>query len=95
MKPNLGALLDQAVSASSLRIIGSYTSPHSWGVYRIDPPAPSATRRFRKGNHPVRQRELEQEFGSPAKVIALFTQESLATELARLLNEDADAAGSV
>jgi hypothetical protein len=47
-----------------------------------------ATRRFRFGNHPIRQRELESEF-SDAGVVALFLERAFAEELACLLNNGA------
>ncbi|MBX3628106.1 MAG: hypothetical protein KF892_24060 [Rhizobacter sp.] len=79
------ALLAKGVQASALAADGSYTKPRSWGVYEIAPPKRTATRLYRLGNHPVRQRELEQEFGK-AKVVSLFTSRTLAEELAKLLN---------
>ena len=79
------ALLAKGVEASALAADGSYTKPRSWGVYEITPPKLTATRPYRLGNHPVRQRELEQEFGK-AKVVSLFTSRALAEELAKLLN---------
>lgn len=79
-------LLALAVSPASLERRGNYTEPRTWGVYDVSfHNAPSATRRFRFGNHPVRQRELEAEF-SKAYVIATFTDRGLARSLADLLN---------
>ena len=78
-------LLAKGIEASALASHGSYTKPHSWGVYEINPPKVTATRLYRLGNHPVRQRELEQEFGK-VKVVQLFTSRALAEELAKLLN---------
>ena len=84
--PATQKLLSFAVSEASVRIDGQYTRPRTWGVYEIDPPSSGrATRRYRLGNHPVRQRELEAEFGS-AKRLALFTSRTLAEQLERLLN---------
>jgi hypothetical protein len=79
------ALLALAVAPSSLRVVGPYTSPPSWGVYRIEPATRSATRRYRLGNHPVRERELRAEFGR-VQVVALFASRPLAVELAALYN---------
>jgi hypothetical protein len=76
-----------AVSGPSLTVQGRYTSPPSWGVYRIEPAQRTATRPFRLGNHPVREQELRAEFGS-VQVIALFTSRELAVELAALYNAD-------
>lgn len=78
-------LLVKAVEPGSLRPAGLYTHPASWGVYRIAPPKPTATRRYRFGNHPVRQLELQRDFGS-VTVIAHFTARARAEELAALLN---------
>ena len=39
-----------------------YTTPRTFGVYEL-PQSAGGTRRFRFGNHPVRQQELEREFG--------------------------------
>ena len=84
--PAAKKLLSLAVSETSLRADGQYTRPRTWGVYEIDPPPRNrATRRYRLGNHPVRQRELEAEFGS-AKRLALFTSRTVAEQLERLLN---------
>jgi len=79
------ALLAQAVPERSLTVQGPYTSPRSWGVYRIEPDTSSATRRYRLGNHPVRERELRAEFGR-VQLLALFTSRELAVELAALYN---------
>jgi len=45
-------------------------------------------KRIRFGNHPVRQQELEGEFGA-AGLVALFPERVLAEELASLLNHGA------
>jgi hypothetical protein len=85
--PTVRSLLSQQIDPSSTRPDGSYTSPRTWGVYEIEPPQDNmSTRRFRLGNHPVRQRELEAEFGKAWR-IALFTSRGLALELERQLNE--------
>ncbi len=84
--PAVQRLLALAVSESSVTVDGSLTKPRTWGVYEIEPPASNrSTRKYRLGNHPVRQRELEHEFGS-AKRLALFTSRSLAEQLERELN---------
>jgi hypothetical protein len=85
-EPRISALLSRAVNPSALNVAGPLTSPPSWGVYEVCPAAPSSTRRFRLGNHPVRQRELEREFNGAVRQVALFTSKSLAEELAGLLN---------
>lgn len=78
-------LLGKTVEPGALRPAGLYTQPASWGVYEIALSSPTPTRRYRFGNHPVRQLELQREFGA-VKVIAQFTARPLAEELAALLN---------
>ncbi len=85
MNQRIEVLLSHAVELSTLHVIGSYTSPKSWGVYEVEPRTTAATKRFRIGNHPVRQHELEREFMA-VRNVALFTDRSLAEELASLLN---------
>lgn len=82
-------LLAVSVRVSSVDAQGKYTTPRTWGVYEITPShGDGATRRFRFGNHPIRQRELESEF-SGAAIVALFHERAFAEELARLLNNGA------
>jgi hypothetical protein len=83
--PAVRALLEASVLETSVQRDGNYTRPRTWGVYEIQPPRGTVTRHYRLGNHPVRQRELEAEFGI-AKRVALFTSRSLAEQLERLLN---------
>lgn len=85
--PIVNSLLSQQVDPSTTTPDGSYTKPRTWGVYEIEPLENSrSTRRFRLGNHPVRQRELEAEFGA-AKRIAVFASRSLALDLEGHLNK--------
>lgn len=85
--PVVRDLLSQQIDPSSTSPDGSYTKPRTWGVYEIEPPQDNrSTRRFRLGNHPVRQHELEAGFGKVQR-IALFPSRALALELARRLNE--------
>lgn len=80
------SILKYAVLPTSVIPDGIYTKPKTWGVYEIEPPTSDrSTRKFRIGNHPIRQRELENEFGT-ATPLALFPSRSLAEELERLLN---------
>ena len=80
-------MMARTVQLSALTIQGLYTVPRSWGVYEIEPAHDDrATRRFRFGNHPVRQRELEAEFG-PISRIALFLERVVAEDLSRHLNQ--------
>jgi hypothetical protein len=84
--PSIKHLLAQSVAESSLVFGGNLTLPRSWGVYEIQSPAGNGgTRKYRLGNHPVRQQELEKEFGA-AKPVALFTSRGIAEELKRRLN---------
>lgn len=82
-------LLAVSIPVPSASVQGKYTTPRTWGVYEIAPSRDrGATRRFRFGNHPIRQRELELEF-SDAGIVALFHERAFAEELARLLNSGA------
>ncbi len=76
-------ILSRAINPSSVRPDGWLTSPRSFGVYRIPSSATSA-RSFRFGNHPVRQKELEREFGS-CKLEYLFTDREDARAVALAL----------
>ena len=51
------------------RILGNYTEPRTWGVYRVEHGRGSTS--FHFGNHPVRQRELANEYGN-AEVLELY-----------------------
>jgi hypothetical protein len=82
---NLLRLRNRAVSPHSVRVDGNYTSPRTWGVYKVD--TFKEGRRgsgFHFGNHPVRQRELEREHGK-ADLVLLFTSRTDAQELKYLL----------
>jgi hypothetical protein len=85
-KANLKRLIDRSIELDAVVVEGRYTSPKTWGVYRIDRLV-SGQRgsAFRIGNHPVRQAELEREFGG-ADLIALFTTRIDAEETAYILN---------
>lgn len=55
-----------------------YTIPRTFGVYRIvSANKRGASKEFRYGNHPIRQRELERDFG-PVELIALYTDRTVA-----------------
>jgi hypothetical protein len=81
----LQTIIARAISPSSVQPDGWLTSPRSWGVYRV-PSSAGSTRRFRFGNHPVRQRELEREFGS-CKLEHLFATREDARTVALALEE--------
>lgn len=83
---SLESILERAVSPTSVRAVPRYlTSPPSYGVYRV-PSSASSTRSVRFGNHPVRQRELEREFGT-CKLEHLFLDRSDAANVAMALSK--------
>ncbi len=75
-------LLSRAVRPDSVRVVGKYTDPHTYGVYKVE----YAGRRFRFGNHPVREEELIREYGD-VTLVALFREREDAEELAKVLND--------
>lgn len=86
MKTHIEELLRHSVPITSVRPNGKLTSPPSWGVYELEQSNTALhSRRFRFGNHPIRQHELIAEYNS-AKLIALFAERKIALELARALN---------
>ncbi len=84
MPESIASILRRAISPGSVRAAGPLTSPRSYGVYRL-PQNVRATRRFRFGNHPIRMRELEQEFGS-CTLENLFLSRAEAMQVAASLN---------
>ena len=70
MASSLDSVLARAVPSARVRPDGHLTTPRSYGVYLL-PVAHGSTRRVRYGNHPVRQRELEAQYGS-ARLLHLF-----------------------
>lgn len=87
---DLETLFSLAVDPDSVLIdpnSANYTVPHTWGVYEVlERDCGPSGMRFRKGNHPVRLKELQRELGN-TKLVALFTEEELASELSRCLTE--------
>ncbi|WP_312103522.1 hypothetical protein [Acinetobacter venetianus] len=79
-------LLKHAISPDQVTIKGHRTEPRSYGVYAL-PLDADGTRRFRFGNHPVRQQELKHEFGS-CKLYQLFLDRKQAETLAKWLNKE-------
>jgi len=80
-------ILQRAISSTVVRPDGrGYTVPRSWGVYRL-PADAGATRRLRFGNHPVRQFELEREFGS-CRLEYLFLARADAEAVAAAFNAE-------
>lgn len=81
-------LQSRAVAPESVKADGNYTVPRTWGVYRVD--AFKDGRRgsaFHLGNHPVRQRELERQFGA-AELVMLFGSRIDAEEMKYLLSKE-------
>lgn len=83
--PSIDRIITRSISPSSVSADGPLTYPRTYGVYRI-PTSAGSTRRFRFGNHPIRQRELEIEFGS-CQLEYLFTDREDAKAVAKDLAE--------
>lgn len=84
MPRTLEEMVARAVSPESVRHDGNLTSPRTYGVYAL-PINHGSTRRHRIGNHPVRQRELEVEYGN-AKLLYLFKARPDAEAVAKFLD---------
>ena len=89
MDKHIEELLSKAVDQAGLLADGQLTSPRSWGVYELHMTRGASVPRDRLGNHPVRLRELEREFGL-VRTVAVFTSRTTAEEVQRLLNERRD-----
>ena len=74
----------KAFSSTVVTADGNLTRPRSYGVYQL-PRSSDGARTFRFGNHPVRQAELDREFGS-SRLIIVFLDRQDAVELAGRLN---------
>ena len=74
----------KSVDPSSVKSNGRYTSPRTWGVYKVERLLES--KRFRFGNHPVRQQELIRQYGEVQLVGGLYEARIDAKEAAYLLN---------
>ena len=83
----ISALIALSISPSQVRPDGTLTRPRSFGVYRLTGAAHQG-RLYRFGNHPIRQHELVNQYGS-ATLESLFFERKLAEELASLLNHRA------
>ncbi|MGY0561350.1 hypothetical protein ACW7G2_11605 [Luteimonas sp. A277] len=77
-------LISRAVPPANVRHDGNLTVPRSFGVYEL-PAKSGSTRRYRLGNHPVRQAELHREFGA-CRLLYLFLQRPDAVQMASVLN---------
>ncbi|WHP06441.1 MULTISPECIES: hypothetical protein [Acinetobacter] len=78
--------LKHAISFDQVCLKGKLTEPRSYGVYAL-PLDTDGTRRFRFGNHPVRQQELTHEFGE-CTLFKLFLERKDAESLAKWLNQE-------
>ncbi len=83
-KELIEALEAQSIGRQDLRADGDLTIPRSYGVYDIGPER-KAAKRYRFGNHPIRQNELLNEFGH-CELLNLFLRREQALKLASLLN---------
>lgn len=70
--------------ALQVRIVGNYTEPHTQGEYRNKHGRGSPTSPF--GKNPVRQLELENEFGN-AELLALYRDPTSARQHTPTLTE--------
>ncbi len=80
-------LLEKSISEQSVRIDSNnknYTNPRTYGVYEIT--ISDNTKKFRFGNHPVRENELIREFESNIKRIGLYLDREDAKYPAKILN---------
>lgn len=75
------AIPEQAVESDTKN--KNYTNPRTFGVYEID--ISTAAKKFRYGNHPVRENELMREFGK-VKRYSLFLRRDDAKALSDYLN---------
>ena len=84
MANSIEDVLKRAINPQSVRADGAFTLPRSYGVYAL-PASATVTRLHRYGNHPVRMRELESEFGN-CKLEYLFTDRGDAMLVATTLS---------
>ena len=77
---SLTVALERAIDPSSVHPDGRLTRPRSYGVYCVRGVQP-----YRFGNHPVRLRELEREFGS-CTLEHLFASREDAKHVSDVLN---------
>jgi hypothetical protein len=84
MGKSIDSIFQREIELSNVREIGTLTEPRSYGVYEV-PSRAGSTRRFRFGNHPIRMRELQREFGKCSRR-HLFRSRGDAREVAKALN---------
>lgn len=85
-KKAIEILAQRAISCNDMELDGRLTCPRSYGVYQI-PDIASLGRVFRYGNNPVRQSELQREFGG-CSLVYLFLEREYAFKMAQTLNKD-------
>lgn len=84
-KQAIEILEQKAISCNDIELDGRLTCPRTYGVYQIVDIA-SSGRVFRYGNHPVRQSELQREFGDCC-LVYLFLEREHALGMAQILNK--------
>ena len=62
----------------------SWTMPKTWGVWKL--PEGAAGKKYRMGNNPIREKELNIEFGG-SHLLVLYTSRIKAKEHADELNQ--------
>lgn len=85
-KQAIQALEQNAISCNDIKYDWRLTFPKSFGVYQILNTA-NAGKAFRYGNHPVRQSELQREFGDCC-LVYLFLEREYAFRMQKILNKD-------
>jgi hypothetical protein len=88
---SIETLVGRTISPSHVLQDGVFTHPRSYGVYEL-PKSSLGTCRFRYGNHPVRMRELEREYGS-CKLLYLFLQRIDAVAMVTILKSSESVTG--
>ena len=84
MARSIDSIVQRQIQLTHVREDGPLTQPRSYGVYQL-PASAKGTRRFRFGNHLVRMRELQREFGRCERK-HLFLSRADALEVARWLS---------
>lgn len=83
-------LMQLAVDSKKFYIQGIYTSPRTYGVYalinRLNHHQSNHGKKFRFGNHPIRQHELIKQYGT-AEIQAVFLERHQAKIFADRLNQ--------
>lgn len=86
MRSSIETITHRAIASSRVRVVGTLSVPRSYGVYKLRGRSLEG-RRFRFGNYPVRQRELEREFGQ-CTLEYLFLSRDDARNVAIALNDE-------